>query len=45
MWPGVGLGRVWLGGRRLALAGRSGRRLPTLICASSAVKASRSRSC
>ena len=27
MRPGVGLGRVWLGGRRLGLAGRSGRRL------------------
>ena len=28
MRPGVGLGRVWLDGRRRGLAGRSGRRLP-----------------
>ena len=45
MRPGVGLGRVWLDGRRRALAGRSGRRLRHYLCASSAVKASRSRSC
>ena len=39
------LGGCGLMRRRLALAGRSGRRLRHYLCASSAVKAARSRSC